>query len=85
MNLPTVKIVSGDDYAVINEADFDAEIHERFEGGPDMDLSRDGIEKMKRADLVASLVAHGMDEAGADGVNVPELREKLVSVVFAGD
>lgn len=85
MQLPTVKIALKDGFSVINEADFDPDTHELFEGDVEPDMSRDGIEKMKRTDLVASLVAHGMEEADAEGVKVPELREKLLAVVFVGD
>lgn len=85
MYLPTVKIVNGDGFAVINEADFDAEKHDLFEDAPALDLSREGIEKMKRDELVDALLAHGMDEADAEGVKVPELREKLIAAVFVGD
>lgn len=31
---PTVKVKSGDDFAIINESDFDPAVHERFEDAP---------------------------------------------------
>lgn len=49
------------------------------------DLSREGIAEMKRSDVIEHLVAHGMDKADAKGVELPDLREKLIAVVFVGD
>lgn len=34
-NLETVRVKSGDDYAIINASDFDAEVHELFEEAPE--------------------------------------------------
>ena len=35
MKIPTVKIVNGDGYAIINESDFDAKAHKLFKEGND--------------------------------------------------
>lgn len=47
------------------------------------DLTREGIAKMKRADVVEYLEAHGLTEDDCEGVKVGELREMLTNAVFA--
>lgn len=47
------------------------------------ELTREGIAKMKRADVVEHLEAHGLTEDDCEGVKVGELREMLTNAVFA--
>jgi len=46
------------------------------------EITREGIAKMKRADLIEHLEAHGLTEAECEGVKVPDLRETLIAAVF---
>lgn len=46
------------------------------------ELTREAIAKMKRADLIEHLEAHGLTEAECEGVKVPDLRETLIAAVF---
>lgn len=45
-------------------------------------VTRESIAKMKRADVVEHLEAHGLTEADCEGVKVSDLRETLISAVF---
>lgn len=85
MKTPTVKIAHKDGYSVINECDFDAKKHKLFTETGAPNLSRDGIKKMDRPEVVAALVSHGLSEADVEGVKLPDLRKTLISVVFVGD
>ena len=46
------------------------------------ELTREGIAKMKRADVVDHLEAHGLTEDDCEGVKVGELRDMLANAVF---
>lgn len=80
MQIPTVKIKAGDDYAVINEADFDAEKHERVEDAPKVP-DRDAIATMSKGEVREWLEAHGADVPKT----VDEMRAALVEIMFVGD
>lgn len=79
--IPTVKIAADDGgYAIINEADFDAETMELFDApAAPAEVTRASIDQMKKADLVELLEAHGADTDG----NVPALKERLIAEMFA--
>lgn len=47
------------------------------------ELTREGIAKMKRADVVEHLEAHGLTEDDCEGVKVGELRDMLTNAVFS--
>jgi len=47
-----------------------------------VEVTRDSIAKMKRGDVVELLEAHGLSEDDCEGVNVPELRDMLISAMF---
>ena len=81
MQIPTVKIKSGDGYAVINADDFDPKTHTAVE--PEPDLTKEGIEKMPRKAVVASLEAHGATEIPEDA-KLDDLRKQLIDVAFVG-
>lgn len=81
MKIPTVKIKSGDDYAVINEADFDAAKHELFEAAPKADVpDREAIAAMPKGEVREWLEAHGADVP--KGATVDEMRAALIAAVF---
>ena len=42
------------------------------------------ILKMKRADVVEHLEAHGITEADCEGVKVADLRDMLANAIFTG-
>lgn len=46
------------------------------------ELTREGIAKMKRADVVEHLESHGLSEEDCEGVKVGELRDMLTNAVF---
>ncbi|WP_407473522.1 hypothetical protein [Sulfitobacter sp. PM12] len=46
------------------------------------ELTREGIAKMKRADVVEHLEAHGLSEDDCEGVKVADLRDMLTNAVF---
>ena len=48
------------------------------------DLTREGIAKMKRSDVVEHLVSHGLTEDDCEGVKVADLRDMLANAVFVG-
>lgn len=47
------------------------------------ELTREGIAKMKRADVVEHLEAHGLTEGDCEGVKVGDLRDMLTNAVFS--
>jgi len=51
------------------------------ESKPD-ELTREGIAKMKRPDVVRHLHAHGFTEDDCESVKVADLRDMLTSAVF---
>tara|TARA_R110002049_G_scaffold116516_1_gene269158 strand:- start:83 stop:304 length:222 start_codon:yes stop_codon:yes gene_type:complete len=48
------------------------------------ELTRESIAKMKRADVVEHLEAHGLTEDDCEGIKVGELRDMLTNAVFTG-
>lgn len=49
------------------------------------ELTREAIEKMKKADLVAAHVGLGADPAQTEAKTVAVLREELIKTVFSED
>ena len=81
MIIETVKIKDGDDYAVINKADFDATIHTLFDAEPAKPPAREDIASMSKKDVREWLEAHGAEIP--KGATVDDMREKLTAVMFS--
>ena len=45
-------------------------------------ITRENIADMKRKDVIEHLEAHGMNKADCKGVELPDLRDMLVSAMF---
>lgn len=84
MQIPTVKIKSGDGYAVINAEDFDPKTHTAVDEAPKSDVpDRDAIATMPKGEVRDWLEAHGADVP--KGATVDEMRAALVETMFVGD
>jgi len=57
-------------------------IDARFAPDDAGEITRESIAKMKRADVVELLEAHGLTEADCEGTKLPELRDMLISAMF---
>ncbi|WP_212525856.1 hypothetical protein [Actibacterium sp. MT2.3-13A] len=78
--IPTIKVVNEKargGFMIINESDFDPDVHEPFEAAEP--VTREGVAKMKKSDVIELLKAHGVEDT--DG-NLPDLRERLIGVMF---
>ena len=85
MKIPTVKIKHDNDdgFCIINEADFDTDMHEMFEGEAESsggELTRESLAKMKKNDVIEILEAH--DAVFDKSAGAAELRELADRVVF---
>lgn len=60
----------------------EVEADERVEPAADLNLTRAGIGKMKQAELLELLAAHGVDPEVTAGKTVPDLRTMLIATVF---
>ena len=83
--IPTIRIKSDipgcEGGLDINAADFDPKVHVEFteEKAPD-DLTREGIAKMPKSDVLELLAAHGIE--GDSKAPVTELRTQLIALMF---
>lgn len=73
--IPTIKVKSGDSYAIINESDFDPKKHEKYDADP---ITRESIATMRKGDVRDLLEAHGVDPKGT----VADMRKALIRIMF---
>lgn len=82
-DIPTIKVVNEKargGFMIINESDFDPDVHEPFEAdAPAERVTRESIARMRKSDVIDLLEAHGVE--GATG-SLKSLRERLIGVMF---
>lgn len=72
------KIVNADDPRVKDYG------QEAVEEGRAQEMTRADIYRMKRAEVIGMLTAHGVREEDCVGVILPALRERLTRIMFVG-
>lgn len=82
--IPTAEIVVNGRRKIVNADDPRVKHGQEAveEEGREEEMTRSDVARMKRADLVAALEAHGVPEARTRGVPVPKLREQLTRIMF---